>query len=345
MSSLEVVENDMPPISSTQVNQEYQQASRQFSEMGAEDFIQGVASNAIKPSVGAHLFLGSVLAGPGSNKANNTTGFRFLAMAFAESSHIDGVAGCIRSAFGALASNPVDRDEAELAFNEHLQKCNASEQVFHRFSALLHGSLHNKVFAVGFNKTGTTSVLMALAELGILTAPQQEAERMFRDWAARRFDRIIDFASRYEAFQDIPFSLPYTYQALDQAFPDARFVLTVRTSPDEWYDSLLRFCKQVFHKGGEPNWPETAACGYNYPGFVNEVAHLFWRWNDFGLYDRNRALALYQTHNLQVQEYFSSRPEKLLTINVADTDSYKALCGFIGREPRREVFEKLNASQ
>lgn len=344
MTPTETIETDLPLVGATQVNEDYQNAQQQFSEMGIEKFIQAVAEKSIEPSAGCHLFLGSLLAGPGSSAVNKTAGLRFLAMALAEASHVDGVAGCVRSAFEAMPNDPYEHDQAELAFIEHLKRFNARDQVFSRFSALLHGSDQNKVFAIGFNKTGTTSVLMALSEMGVLTAPQQEAERLFRDWAARRFDRIIDFARRYEAFQDIPFSLPFTYQALDQAFPDARFVLTVRGSPDEWYESLLRFSKQQFFNNAEPNWADMESNAYNYPGFINEVAFLFWRWNEFGLYDRNRTIALYQTHNLQVQDYFSSRPGKLLTLNVADDDSYKALCGFIGRKPMRETFEKLNVS-
>ena len=44
------------------------------------------------------------------------------------------------------------------------------------------------------NKTGTESTKAALIELGFQFAPQLPAEMMLKDWAERRFDKLIDFA-------------------------------------------------------------------------------------------------------------------------------------------------------
>ncbi|HUW94309.1 MAG TPA: sulfotransferase [Anaerolineae bacterium] len=54
-------------------------------------------------------------------------------------------------------------------------------------------------------------------------------------------EEYVEYCRGAEAFQDIPFSLRYTYQALDNAFPGSRFVLSVREDEDEWYRSLIRF--------------------------------------------------------------------------------------------------------
>jgi hypothetical protein len=99
----------------------------------------------------------------------------------------------------------------------------------------------SKIFCIGFNKTGTTSTAKALGELGFKVAPQAPFEKLLYDWAERKFDRLIEICQDYEAFQDIPFSLPYTFQVLDFCFPGSKFILTVRTTSEMWFNSLVRF--------------------------------------------------------------------------------------------------------
>ena len=82
-----------------------------------------------------------------------------------------------------------------------------------------------KVFVIGRNKTGTTSVAAALQSLGYRLGSQPQAELLMEDWARRDFRSIIRFCRGADAFQDIPFSLPRTYAAMDRAFPGSRFVL------------------------------------------------------------------------------------------------------------------------
>ena len=92
----------------------------------------------------------------------------------------------------------------------------------------------SKVFCVGRNKTGTTSLDVALRELGYLMGDQREAEWLIDAYAARDFKPIVEYCRSAEAFQDVPFSYPYTYVVLDQAFPESKFILTsprVRRGP------------------------------------------------------------------------------------------------------------------
>ena len=86
----------------------------------------------------------------------------------------------------------------------------------------------NKVFVIGSNKTGTTSLGAALNNLGYQLGNQLEAEMLIDDWAKRDFRRIIKYCRTADAFQDIPFSLNFTFQAVDAAFPGSKFILSVR---------------------------------------------------------------------------------------------------------------------
>src|SRR5690349_10358789 len=110
-----------------------------------------------------------------------------------------------------------------------------------------------KIFCIGSGKTGTTSMGAALASLGFKLADQAIGESLIEDWAKRDFRAIIDHCKSADAFQDVPFSLDYTYAALDQAFPGAKFILTVRESSAEWYESLTRFHTKIVGKNRLPN--------------------------------------------------------------------------------------------
>ncbi|MEW6132914.1 MAG: sulfotransferase [Pseudomonadota bacterium] len=105
---------------------------------------------------------------------------------------------------------------------------------------------HKKIFCIGRNKTGTTSLAAALRELGVRVGNQKPAELLLKDWAVRDFRRLVAYCHTAQAFQDIPFSLPYTFQAMDMHFPESKFILTVRDSADQWYHSLVKFHKKIW---------------------------------------------------------------------------------------------------
>lgn len=116
------------------------------------------------------------------------------------------------------------------------------QQIKNRLSVIRHtitrmlrsaDSDEEKIFCIGRNKTGTTTIAHTLAELGYRVAPQRYAELLADDCYLRgKFGLIVEFCRYYNAFQDVPFSWPRTYRVLDEAFPNARFILTVRDSPE-----------------------------------------------------------------------------------------------------------------
>src|SRR6056297_564727 len=98
-----------------------------------------------------------------------------------------------------------------------------------------------KIFCVGLNKTGTTSLKKEMEFQGHTVGNQRQAELLFDDWVKRKFNRIVRYCHTAQFFQDSPFSLPYTFIVLDQAFPGSKFILTVRDNPEQWYNSLIHF--------------------------------------------------------------------------------------------------------
>ncbi|MCB1230178.1 MAG: hypothetical protein KDN19_07930, partial [Verrucomicrobiae bacterium] len=90
-----------------------------------------------------------------------------------------------------------------------------------------------KIFCIGLNKTGTTSLHDVFEQFGFSVGEIRRGERLIEQWAVRDFAPIIDFCHTAEAFRDCPFSLPFTYAALDAAFPNAKFILSIRDSAEQ----------------------------------------------------------------------------------------------------------------
>lgn len=201
-----------------------------------------------------------------------------------------------------------------------------------------------KVFCVGRNKTGTTSVAKALADLGFIVGEQSLAGRLLKDWARRDFHRLYWYCHTAQAFQDIPFSLPYTFQALDQRFPGSRFILTVRDNPEQWYESLTRFHATLCGHGRIPTAEDLKSATYIYPGFMYEVNRLLYSTPVGDLYNRAALIASYNAHNHVILEYFRHRQGDLLVLNVAKPDAYDKLCRFLGRPCKSRDFPWENKS-
>lgn len=190
----------------------------------------------------------------------------------------------------------------------------------------------NKVFCIGRNKTGTTSVGRALRDMGYLLAPQKQTEAMYEDWAARDFRKLIRLCRNYNAFQDAPFSYPYTFVALDQSFPGSKFVLTVRESEDVWYDSLVRFHSKRFGNGQRPTAEQLKTANY----YIGQGVPWKMQRYVFGIregqeYDETIYKNHYIAHNNSVIDYFRWRPDDLLVLDVSQQGALQQLASFLGQ--------------
>jgi tetratricopeptide (TPR) repeat protein len=201
-----------------------------------------------------------------------------------------------------------------------------------------------KVFCVGRNKTGTTSMEAALRSLGFTMGLQARGEMLKHDWGRRDFTRINALCQTADAFQDVPFSGADTFRAVDAAFPGSRFVLTVRNSPEQWFESLVRFHTRIVNKGRVPTADDLRDFEYRYKGYLWEAFVLSYGDDERLLYDRDTYIASYVEHNRSVTEHFRDRPDDLLVLNVSDADAMPRLCGFLGLEYRGQAMPHLNRS-
>ena len=200
-----------------------------------------------------------------------------------------------------------------------------------------------KVFCIGLNKTGTTSLEAAFKSHGFRVGNQSAGEDLIGDWGERDFDRIIKLCYTADAFQDAPFSLPFTYQALDMHFPNAKFILTIRDDFEQWYDSITRFHSKNWADGVRmPTVEDLKKATYRYKGDAYVVNRLMFTSPESEPYEKESLRRYYESHNHAVVEYFRHRSDRLLVINLAESSAYSEFCSFLKLDPIGSDFPWLN---
>lgn len=196
-----------------------------------------------------------------------------------------------------------------------------------------------KIFGIGNNKTGTTSLKMAMEDLGYKIGDQRKAELLHQEWAQRNFKPIIEYCKTAEFFQDFPFSKSFTFVALDQAFPKSKFILTVRDNPEQWYKSITKFHAKLWGKDGIiPTKEDLQNATYIYKGHPWNMNRLNYTAPESNPYQKDILIQSYVDYNNSVIEYFRHRPEDLLVLNVAERGAYRKLCEFLNQPVTQEEF-------
>lgn len=159
-------------------------------------------------------------------------------------------------------------------------------------------SKKSKVFCIGLYKTGTMSIGRALIQLGYNVCPARVV-REKRDVLAENaptwevFQAVQEISREYGAFRNNPWHR--IYQECAFAYPGAKFILTVRKK-ETWLPSVLAHFSQEGRTLKSPM----------------------------------EYLDIYSAHERNVREYFASRPDRLLVLDIAQAD-WRTLCGFLNR--------------
>lgn len=182
-----------------------------------------------------------------------------------------------------------------------------------------------KVFGLGLSKTGTSSLTEALNVLGVRSIHYPYDERTYEELRAGNYR--LSVLEEYQGALDLPV-VPF-YAQLDRAYPESKFILTVRGRED-W----LRSCEMHWHLMSEwwRNFPQfkkfhdfISACVYGSIGF-----------------NRERFAYVYETHARNVREYFRERPGDLLVIDICGGEGWERLCPFLGVDAPAAPFPHAN---
>lgn len=163
-----------------------------------------------------------------------------------------------------------------------------------------------KVFGIGLNKTGTTTLAECFRHLGFRHASVNlELTRCVR---RGDLDPVFACADRFDSFEDWPW--PLIYRQLDERYPGAKFVLTIRVDSEAWLNSIKKHARAM----GPTEFREVAY------GHAMPEGH------------EAEYLAVYERHNREVRDYFRDRPADLLEVCWETGSGWRELCGFLGRD-------------
>lgn len=163
-----------------------------------------------------------------------------------------------------------------------------------------------KVFGIGMNKTGTTTLKVCLEHLGYtVCGPDLE---LLRCVDRGDLDPVFEFAEDYDGFQDWPW--PFVYEEMDERYEDSKFILTRRKNSDVWFNSLK---KHSIKKG--PTEYRKIAYGYEMP--TGKKPH---------------HVKIYEEHNEAVRAYFAGREEDFLEVCWEEGDGWEEICDFLGHD-------------
>lgn len=170
--------------------------------------------------------------------------------------------------------------------------------------------MDERVFGIGLNKTGTTSLKRCYEALGLVpVAPTQgpRAREIIRAVVRDNdYEPALRLARDYRAFEDRPWNVWDMYRHADERFPGSRFILTVR-DPDSWWRSVKRWVKVT-----KPQMKPLYRVHFR----VKQLK-------------RREMIESYQRYNQEVADYFRGRSDfLLLEIEKAD---WETVCGFLGQ--------------
>lgn len=173
-----------------------------------------------------------------------------------------------------------------------------------------------KVFCVGLEKTGTTSLAVALGLLGLKVHPGASKTRGRFSVNNPEISTVaLGECSRrvaaWDAFIQHPWAWLWPHWYI--RYPDAKFVLTVRDT-DEWWESNLAYFKD-----------STVMREWVYGAGNPEGNEALYR-------------EVFEEHNRRVAESIPG----VLVLNIPAGDGWGKLCGFLGVDVPDVEFPHLN---
>lgn len=166
---------------------------------------------------------------------------------------------------------------------------------------------NSKVFCIGYNKTGTTSLGRSLEMLGYKNSSYNRI--VWRKYYKNReINKILNYTAKFDSVDDLPWLKEDMIPVLDKAFPNSKFIYLSREE-ESWKKSM-----------------------YN------------WRYKTFNEYpDLVKSLEAYRDHKKFVLNYFKDRPQKdFISLNIRDEKGFKKLAKFLGKESQIEKFPHFN---
>lgn len=180
-----------------------------------------------------------------------------------------------------------------------------------------------KIFGIGLNKTGTSSLKQSWEALGIgPIAEQVDVSRanLIPAVFTGDYEPALTFAKDFRAMEDRPWNVGDMYRRLHERFDDSLFILTVRDE-DDWWRSVHRWLTVTKRRA-----------------LRRYLLH-------FGAQDLSEEVfrAEYRRYNAEVVDYFKANaPGRLLQLEIGTGGEWERLCEFLGESAPDGGFPHAN---
>lgn len=188
----------------------------------------------------------------------------------------------------------------------------------------------SKIFVIGSNKTGTTSLSKSLSILGFRVCPEYcyvPDSKILKNFQDGLYKELFDMVELYDAFEDRPWNHTDFYQILDKKYPNSKFILTIRDT-DKWITSVKKWGNKI---------------GLFNPEFYKIVSETCYGVDSY-LENESIMKAKYNERNYEIINYFKEK-NNLLIIDVEKGDGWEKICPFLDCEIPVEPFPFLNKNK
>lgn len=164
-----------------------------------------------------------------------------------------------------------------------------------------------KVFCIGYNKTGTTSLGESLRILGYKHSSYSD-KVWLKYYGNNKIVEILKYTAKFESLDDLPWLKEDMIPILDKVFPNSQFIYLTRDE-ESWK-------KSIYH----------------------------WTYKMTGEYpDVDKCLEEYRVHRNFVYDYFKDRSkEEFLVLDISEEKGFKKLADFLGKETDCDDFPHFN---
>ena len=203
-------------------------------------------------------------------------------------------------------------------------------QKFFKKQKKTESSPYNKVFGIGYPKTGSTSLAVALRQLGLNTLHDESC--VFPK--ALMVGDILTCETSFDACVNIN---QWLFKKFDELYPNSKFILTTRNEESWWWS--IKWWRdlgqiQAFDRYIINDVPYIIK---SLPQ-LKSIEELFGYFALFKCFGQNKELYIesYKQHNQNVLEYFKDKPNQLLVLPLESENKNEILAEFLNKVPQTQ---------
>jgi hypothetical protein len=198
-----------------------------------------------------------------------------------------------------------------------------------------------KIFGLGFSKTGTTSFEKSLELLGYKVCrghwKNPHTFYLFALYIHRDYEEIFRLVNYWDAFADGPWGGTDLYMEIYRRFPDSKYILTIRDA-ESWYESFEKLIT-MFDRNPETAFDSFHANRYGAAYFFKHIFQI-----DKLAGNREKIITHYKEYNDRVIEFFSKNKAEFMVFDMPKGDGWGKLCKFMGVSIPNAPFPHENKS-